>query len=46
MQKFNVMEIANKKKRNDQADESSSRVAQNPKSAERKEVENKGADAS
>jgi tRNA acetyltransferase TAN1 len=43
LQKFNVMEIANKKKRADQAEESGSRVAHNSKSAESKKGEGKGA---
>ncbi|KIM40614.1 hypothetical protein M413DRAFT_165114 [Hebeloma cylindrosporum] len=40
LQKFNVMEIANKKNRTDQGGESGSRVSQIPKSTESEKVEN------
>ena len=46
LQKFNVMEIANKKKRADQVEESGSRVSQIPKSTESNEAERKGAEIS
>jgi tRNA acetyltransferase TAN1 len=46
LQKFNVMEIASKKNRADQVQESGSRVTQIPKSTESKEVESKIAETS
>jgi hypothetical protein len=46
LQKFNVMEIANKKNRSDQVEESGSRVSQFPKSTQGKEVVSKGAEMS